>query len=139
MTSKRPKPLDKEEFNKRLPPATPEQLLGALHDKAHKDGPVRKIQVPVNKESEYDPETCVTAGELRESGFNVSGRVPDCAWVTRNTFFLDLGSLTLTDEDNGVTNVHWDVYCQQPFRWFEGTYVIAPESHEKAPLSDSKP
>jgi len=50
MTDKHPKPLSKEEFKKRQSPATSEELLGALHDKVHKDvdNPARKV-IPARK------------------------------------------------------------------------------------------
>lgn len=39
---------------------------------------------------DYDPASCVTAGELRAMGCAVPEKVPDCAWVPKSMVSYDL-------------------------------------------------
>lgn len=65
-------------------------------------------------EPEYDPDTCWTAKELREFGFDVPETIPDCGWIPKTSFF-GTGSkscgfmLTMTYRTS------------EPFRWIECT------------------
>ena len=136
MTDNRSKPLSKEEFAKRLPPATPDELLGALHDKVHKDIETSKKIAPYPQE--YKPDTCITAGELRESGFNIPEHVPDCAWIPRGSLSPEPESLKVTDGGNSTVKIAWAARLTTPFRWVTGTYSITKdtsETHEKPPVS----
>jgi len=75
-------------------------------------------------EPQYNPETCVHAGELRERGYDIPESIPDCAWIPRDAM--------VPTEDFNVEKDHSDdklfhfsvgVVFTQPFRWVEGKFV----------------
>lgn len=67
---------------------------------------------------EYDPETCITAGELRKVGLiNLPDNVPDCAWIPRWAYELGVDECTESDEEQGQVGIRMTVRFTQPFRW----------------------
>lgn len=72
---------------------------------------------------EYDPETCATAGELRDMGFPIPDSIPDCGWVPRASVRVNPASATDVDpNDPTVVRFTTDVDFLEPFRWmhFQG-------------------
>lgn len=75
-------------------------------------------------EPEYDPITCITAGELRARGINVPLNIPDCAWVPRDS--LQIGEpRTRVEGDRGIITI--DFVYREPFRWLELEFTISKE------------
>lgn len=65
---------------------------------------------------EYDPKTCVTAGEVRAMGGNVPAAVPDCAWIRRVALrFID--STVSGDRTARELTVSMSFVIDDPWRW----------------------
>ena len=75
------------------------------------------------KEDDYDPETHVTAGELRaQYGWDL-GNIPDCAHIRRGAWRLNKLNVSY-DEETRMTNFSGGVEFLEPFRWITGTYYV---------------
>ena len=48
----------------------------------------------MREEKKYDPELCITAGELRERGVPVPDDIPECGWILRKDFLLAVSKMT---------------------------------------------
>lgn len=68
---------------------------------------------------EYDPRTCITAGELRAGGATIRDEVPDCAWVPRWAIRWE-PKASLADAP-GTIAVDLRAILSEPFRWIEIT------------------
>jgi hypothetical protein len=69
-------------------------------------------------EPTYDPETCVTAGQLRRIGFGIPDLVPEMAWVSKS----DISKEVDVDASPGYGGTHSLVALHSPslfFRWDE--------------------
>lgn len=82
-------------------------------------------------EHEFDPETCITAGELRAKGLHVEDSVPDCGWVPTQSIQFDAipQKNELTDEQRAwreFPTLDITITFMEPFRWvhFKGTVEI---------------
>jgi len=64
---------------------------------------------------QYDPETCITAGELRAMGVPVEQETPDCAWVPRSA--VRFGRSTVVAVDGDRFDVESSVEFDRPFKW----------------------
>jgi hypothetical protein len=74
----------------------------------------------------YDPDTCVTAGELRALGaIGLPPEIPDCAWVPRADLMLSPGRGTL-DEDGVTLHVPIEVTFRTPLRWVDVKVRLDP-------------
>lgn len=72
--------------------------------------------------TEYDPVTCIHAGELRQMGFNVPSEIPDCGWVPRGSMQTVASSSTASD-DSMVLTTNLEVTFTQPFKWFSASFT----------------
>jgi hypothetical protein len=64
---------------------------------------------------EYDPELCITAGELREIGTEIPDDIPDHAWVPRVSLSHKPGKPTVgSDGSIGFTVA---IQVNESFRW----------------------
>ena len=62
---------------------------------------------------EYDPATCITAGELRGYGIHIDSGIPNCAWVKRSSVENTRSEVTI----DGVLTIN--VKFNEPFKWYE--------------------
>jgi len=66
--------------------------------------------------TEYDPETCWTAAELRAINIPIPDTVPDCGWVPRGAVqWTDVK--TVPGEHPDVLVMDMTVKFHQPFHW----------------------
>jgi hypothetical protein len=70
----------------------------------------------------YDEKTCITAGELRDTGWNIPANVPDCAWIPRGSIIPKIGDIS--EGEQGVMKISVMGTFTCPFKWLEGTYTI---------------
>lgn len=77
-----------------------------------------KREIPMSSEPTYDPETCITAAELRASGINVPEKIPDVAWVPKWSikFGVPAANEVLYPEKDTIA-VDVQVEFSEPFRW----------------------
>ena len=80
--------------------------------------PPNKPDVP----DEYDPATCITAGDLRQLGFPIPEGVPDVAWVPRMAFFSAFQSAEAGPD--GSMNLKFNVRFTHPFRWIQVDFTV---------------
>lgn len=71
---------------------------------------------------EYDPATCVTAGELRRLGFPIPEGVPDVAWVPRMALLSAFHNAEAGPD--GSMNLKFNVHFTQPFRWVQVDFTV---------------
>lgn len=64
---------------------------------------------------EYDPRTCLTAGELRANGILIPGAVPDCGWIPRGGVKASSAAVTQEDVDAGILRININYEFTQPF------------------------
>jgi len=77
--------------------------------------------------NEYDPELCVTAGELRAAGATgIPDEVPDCAWVPRlSLLFVDVEIDRSHDvAATGTLKASSTIRVLSPWRWIEATVTF---------------
>lgn len=67
-----------------------------------------------SREDQYDPKTCVTAGELRTMGLDIPSPIPNCAWVPRRA--ICFGEPEVTAEDD-VVHASIPTIVNAPFKW----------------------
>lgn len=72
---------------------------------------------------EYDPATCVTAGELRELGFPIPASIPDVAWCLRSSLVPKLKDVQGSD---GEYTIHFTIEFMKPLEWIQMDFVIDP-------------
>ncbi len=68
-----------------------------------------------NTHYEYDPATCITAGELRQLGIALPEGIPDCGWVPRAAIRSHVTGSQITPA--GALEVDMTVRFDEPFRW----------------------
>ncbi len=73
-------------------------------------------------EPQFDPLTCVHAGDLREQGYEIPGDIPDCAWVHRASIRYEAEmpdrQMTDTEKRNRIfPPVTIKMIFDEPFRW----------------------
>ncbi len=75
-------------------------------------------------EREYDPETCITAGELRAQGFHIPESIPDAGWIPRLSMKVE--SVAPRGEPNDERRIDFSmmVSFSEPFRWIKIDAVI---------------
>ncbi len=73
---------------------------------------------------EYDPHTCVTAGELRKIGMHIPDSIPDCAWVPRWSFEPGEVECGEPDGDQGRVDMRVTMRFNMPFQWVEGRFQV---------------
>jgi hypothetical protein len=73
---------------------------------------------------EYDPETCVTAAELRAMGVQLDATVPDCAWVPRSALKVGVGEARFDPEDRSRILVPATLTLEEPLRWIEVAVTV---------------
>lgn len=67
---------------------------------------------------EYDPFTCVTAGELRDMGLAVPQSIPDVAWVPRRSIEWGAGQGTFDEATSRLTATITARFTE-PFRYIK--------------------
>lgn len=85
-------------------------------------------------EREYDPETCITAGERRAQGFHVPDSIPDAGWIPRLSMRLESMAPVVNQPDKTERrlDVSMMVSFSEPFRWIEINSTIDVEDLEAA-------
>ena len=74
----------------------------------------------VTKTGKFDPETCVTAGELRALGCQIDETIPDCGWIEWGAWHVDeIGETTIRED--GTLDVRFTFRPNKPFRWWQVT------------------
>ena len=74
-------------------------------------------------EKEYDPKTCITAGELRAASIPIPPHIPDVAWVRKNSVFVDHTKCMLSLGDGfkprleGSFVLDFSIDFTEPFYW----------------------
>lgn len=71
------------------------------------------------EDSNYDPETCVTAGELRRRGIQISPTIPDCAWTPHKSVKLSVCQGLQKSGSDSPININVVTEFTEPFRWLE--------------------
>ena len=71
---------------------------------------------------EYDPATCVTAGELRRLGFPIPEGIPDVAWVPRMALLPAFQSAV--EGPDGKLNIVFNVQMAYPMRWLQVDFTV---------------
>lgn len=84
---------------------------------------------------EYDPETCVTAGELRARGITLPDSIPDVGWAPRSSVHI---SPCVTRIEGDTLHVEWTVTFEEVFRWISCKVEIKNEwgAMGEQPLDD---
>ncbi len=77
---------------------------------------------------EYDPQTCVTAEELRAVGLELPESIPDCAWVLRGSIHFALKDTEQSDLKDLFIGVTVE-FCE-PFRWISVNFTIEGAQNE---------
>ena len=75
-------------------------------------------------EREYDPETCITAGELRAQGFHIPESTPDAGWVPRLSMKVVSAAPRSKPNDERRLDISMMISFSEPFRWIEIDAVI---------------
>lgn len=70
----------------------------------------------LHREPEYDPKTCITAGELRAMGCSIPSTIPDCGWVHRSAVHFGESTSKLEGDD---LIIDLSVSFDESFRWVE--------------------
>ncbi len=78
-------------------------------------------------EPEYDPISCIDAGQLRAAGFKIPDRIPDCAWVPRSSMRTQTQFGPADPEQRRLPDIELIVSFTEPFRWLDVTGTIAVE------------
>lgn len=106
--------------------ASTEQLTTAQyieHMKTAIKAALEKSDVPKNPPitPDYDPDTCITAAELRAMGIEVHESVPDVGWVPRAAMRMSAEPAEHTPEDiaAGLLRMDMAITFTEPFRWIE--------------------
>ena len=63
----------------------------------------------------YDPETCITAAELRANGFPIPDTIPDCGWVRRSS--IEIIEHDVQEADDDAFHIDLKFQFMEPFRW----------------------
>jgi len=71
---------------------------------------------------EYDPRTCVTAGELRAAGLAIPDTIPDVGWVPRDSIMC--GEPMPVYDETGTVAVGLEVIFAVLFRWLKVDFTI---------------
>jgi len=74
---------------------------------------------------EYDPKTCITAGELREFGAQIPQDILDCGWIPRNHLSLKLGTHELSGLEPTQLQFSIELTFLSEFRWVKATFEIS--------------
>lgn len=80
--------------------------------------------------TEYDPDTCITAKELREAGaIGVPDDVPDCAWVPKRAVRVDDITFPIREGDDERMWLRMNIHISftEPFRWVDLTLTFDSE------------
>ena len=76
---------------------------------------------------EYNPKTCVTAGELRAMGIPIPERVPDVGWIPRTAMRWTgaaPGATTEEEKAQGILNLSLEVRFTEPFQWIDVEFDV---------------
>jgi hypothetical protein len=66
---------------------------------------------------DYDPERCITAGELRAMGMELPVHILDSAWIERNGYYAEVDNEREAYADSsGLVNIPVVVRFRKPFR-----------------------
>lgn len=71
----------------------------------------------------YDPETCITAGEMRCLGFEVPENIPDAAWCRRSSLHMVLDNVAQGENNTVVMN--FMIHLSEPLQWVELDFVVS--------------
>jgi hypothetical protein len=74
----------------------------------------KKIDAP---EYGYDPETCITAGELRALRVPVPSHIPDVAWTLRGSLQSVPESTIVEVDEDGKVHYSCEWTFIYPFHW----------------------
>lgn len=74
----------------------------------------------------YDPDTCITAGELRGIGLDVPSSIPDCAWVRKEGTYWDWGKHKLRIP--GECSVFLNLRLLTSFKWVVDQMEVSDET-----------
>ena len=75
--------------------------------------------------AEYSAETCITAGELRRMGCEISTRIPDCGWIPRYSIIMKTGETTI---EGDKVSCYVEVAFLEPFQWINLTVEVPDAS-----------
>lgn len=71
---------------------------------------------------EYDPKTCITAGELRAAGFVIPDDIPNVGWVRRTSIDWD-GDVAIEEIDHKI-RASVKFRFTEPFQWITATFKM---------------
>ncbi len=77
---------------------------------------------------DYNPDTCITAGELRAFGYPIPETIPDCGWVRRSSWDVTTGAVSM--DDDGTINMDMNMGFCEAFQWIEVTLTVAKEAED---------
>ncbi|WP_396190438.1 hypothetical protein [Flavobacterium sp.] len=80
--------------------------------------------------TEYDPEQCWTAKQLRSMGYTISDKIPNCAWVRSDCVVLDVKSSQTEPEKGYSFGLTVELEFSQPFQWVEVSLTAEKKNHE---------
>ena len=72
---------------------------------------------------EYNPETCITAKELRAKGIPVPESIPDCGWIPRWAA-IPTDVKTSFDVDDQRLDATFTFRFAVPFKWIDIEFTI---------------
>lgn len=72
---------------------------------------------------EYDPQTCIDAGQLRAMGLAVPADIPDCGWIPRRAMSAEMKSMSA---DGNSIMMDMAITFAEPFRWVNLTVMVTP-------------
>lgn len=77
----------------------------------------------------YDPETCVTAGQLRAAGVEVPEGIPDVAWIPKYAMsFGPVRAFTSQEPDRIICTA--SVHFNEPFRWVDVSLEVGDKKND---------
>lgn len=75
-------------------------------------------------ETEYHPDTCWTAKQLRELGFKIPDSIPDCGWVTKQSCEMGSSVDFSPPSSSESFSLKTELKFTEPFRWIEVDAVV---------------
>lgn len=82
--------------------------------------------------AEYDPNTRLTAGQLRKMGVKVPDGIPDCGWIPSTSIHFGepkvevQGDPSNPDKDFSLS-IGFRISFREPFRWVTASFTIKEE------------
>lgn len=72
---------------------------------------------------DYDPETCMTAAELRQAGWSIPDDIPDTAWIPKTSLSPNPHHCLVSyNDETRQARFEVSAVLTEPFRWIQAVY-----------------